>query len=150
MATKFDNNNTVLVCKDNYDNIFYNILINKIACMVNQACLKALFNLPKYILEFQVQKHLEHAAKEINKLAEKPNVWISIIWNTTTYMITKINIEKGKFNLSKIPKGYRRRHLCILFSQSHMIDDKKQLYLSMNRHLNKTSMHSVYSGIVLL
>ena len=60
----------------------------------------------------------------------------------------EVFIDKGKFNVSKIPRGFQRLHTMLTFDVKH--DGRHKARLVARGDLTDTPVDSVYAGVVSL
>ena len=114
---------------------------------LRQAKLKSFRMAPKYKFGFEVPNNYAHALKLDEKHGNKR--WVDSVKLEMDQLIDyDAFIDKGKFCLKKIPKGYKQISTHLVFDVKH--DARHKGRCVADGHKTDTPLDSVYSGVVSL
>ena len=115
--------------------------------LVKQARLRLFRTSPKYKFGYEVPRDINDAL-ELNRAAGN-NRWAEANQQEQDLLREyEVFIDKGKFHLSKIPRGYKQIKVHTIFDVKH--DGRHRARCVVDGQLTDTPIDSVYSGVVSL
>ena len=119
----------------------------KLICLIKQVKLQPFQMSPKYQYGFQVQKNYGEACRFDER--NRNNKWIF----ATTLEMKQLDeydifIDRGEFQTSKIPEGFKKIKVQLIFVIKH--DGRHKARMVADGHLTDVPFDSVYSGAVSL
>ena len=115
--------------------------------LVKQARLASFRSTPKYNFGYEVPKNYEHACK-LDDEAGNDKWKIATKLEMDQIKEYEVFIDKGKYHVSKIPRGFKEIRCHIVFDVKH--DGRHKARLVAGGHMTDTPIDSVYSGVVSL
>ena len=114
--------------------------------LIKQARLRSFQTAPKYMYGFKIPKNYNEAVEldvrnGNTKWQDSTDLEMSQLKDYKTF------IDKGEFHASKIPKGYKKINMHLIYAVKH--DGRFKARLVAGGHLTDTPIESVYSGVSL-
>jgi hypothetical protein len=114
---------------------------------INQAKLKSFRHTPKYQYGYEVPRSYNHAV-ELDNIAGNTKWQDSVKLEMEQLAEYDTFTDRGVFDKSKPPEGYKRIRTHLVFAIKH--DGRHKSRLVAGGHLTDTPVESVYSGVVSL
>ena len=115
--------------------------------LIKQAKLRSFRLKPKYKYGFEVPRNYKHAL-ELDKRNGNTKWFDANVVNHEKLTEYEVFIDKGKYAILKIPRGYREIRVPIVFDVIH--DGRHRARVVADGHLTAVPAELVYSGVVSL